>query len=174
VGASGVAIGDVNGDGRNDVVVTFGGNSPAYIDVLYQQPNGALGPAVSAESYDLPTGVEIADMNNDGRLDIVVHHSGWNAVTVHLQQGDGTLARRERFGGNYGNFNPDGLAVGDINGDGFRDIVLAGADILINRTPILIVQSNASAQTVANKLRASAFSSGMRRSFSTDGAARAR
>src|SRR5687767_14657198 len=47
----GVAVGDVNGDGRNDIVVTYGGNKPySKIGVFYQNNAGGLNPAVSFDS----------------------------------------------------------------------------------------------------------------------------
>lgn len=148
-GAWGVAIGDVNGDGRDDVVASWGGNSPTFLGVFYQQGDGTLAPMQTVPSYDIPGGIEIADMNNDGRKDIVVIHRGWNAVSVHLQRADGTLAPRELFQAPYVNHNTQVIAVGDVNSDGYADIAVAGLSVLYNRTPALLASASAAARQPA-------------------------
>ena len=132
-GATGLAVGDLNGDGRLDIVATTGGNSPTYIAVFYQGAGGVLGPATQIASYDIPMAVRVADFNNDGRADIVVSHQGWGAVGIYLQQAGGLLAVEERFAAPYGTYNPHSMAVGDINRDGLADIVIAGE--LIRQLP---------------------------------------
>jgi len=121
----GVAVGDVNGDSLNDVVVTYGGNSPSStIGVFSQNTSGTLDPVVNYTSYDSPSPVEIADVTGDGRKDIVVHHGGWMAMGVYQQLVNGTLQAEKLYPAPYGNINPQSLAVGDINGDGKNDAVI--------------------------------------------------
>jgi len=124
---AGVAVGDVNGDNANDVVVTYGGNSPsARIGVFSQNGSGTLEPPASYNSYDIPEAVEIADVTGDGRKDIIVLHGGWMAMGVYEQLPDGTLQKEELYGIPYAShYNPHGLAVADINGDGQNDVVIA-------------------------------------------------
>lgn len=123
---SGVAVGDVNGDALQDVVVTYGGNKPySKIGVFLQNNTGTLNLPVSYSSYDIPEPIEIADVNQDGRQDIVLAHGGWNAVGVYLQNVDGTLIPEELYTIPSASYNPHGLAVGDVNGDGRNDVVIA-------------------------------------------------
>jgi uncharacterized repeat protein (TIGR01451 family) len=124
---SGVAVGDVNGDGRNDIVVTYGGNNPnSKIGVFHQNAAGGLDPVVSLDSLDIPESVEIADVNRDGRADIIVLHGGWNQAGVYLQNADGSLQAEELYSIPYASsYNPQGLALGDFNGDGVPDIAIA-------------------------------------------------
>jgi uncharacterized repeat protein (TIGR01451 family) len=123
----GVAVGDVNGDGRNDIVVTYGGNKPySKIGVFYQNAAGGLDPAVSFPSLDIPEPVEIADVNGDGRADIVVLHGGWYHAGVYLQNPDGTLQPEQLYFIPYAShYPPQGLAIGDFNGDRLPDIAIA-------------------------------------------------
>lgn len=132
-GASALAVGDFNGDGRTDIVATTGGNSPTSIAVFYQAAGGVMGPATPVSTHDSPMAVASADIDGDGRTDIVVSHVGWSAVGVYLQQPSGLLGAEKRYSAPYGNFLPGQLAVGDFNNDGLPDIAIAGS--LITQLP---------------------------------------
>jgi hypothetical protein len=127
-GPSCLAVGDANGDGLADVVVTNGVNEPeAAVGIFFQDQAGGLSAARSYAIYDIPEPVAIADVNEDGRNDIIVAHGGWRALGVLLQKQDGTLQNEEEL---YplpyaSRYNSQGLATGDINGDGTIDVVLA-------------------------------------------------
>jgi len=127
---SGIAVGDVNGDGRQDIVATYGGNRPrSKIGVLLQNGSGTLDPPVSYDSYDIPEPVVIADVNGDGRQDILVVHAGWNALGVYVQWEDGSLMPERLYSmPTETHYNRQWVAVGDINGDGLTDVVLADYD----------------------------------------------
>ena len=137
----GVAVGDISGDNLQDIVVTYGGNRfDSKIGVFLQSMTGTLQPAVSYDSYDIPEPVVIADVNGDGKKDIIVAHGGWYALGVYLQKSNGMILPEELYYIPYAShYNPQGLAVGDINGDGSNDIVIAdynnGLVVLYNRTP---------------------------------------
>jgi hypothetical protein len=126
-----VAVGDINGDGLSDVVVTFGGNSPnSKIGVFSQNALGTLDPVVNYSSYDVATQIQIADVTGDGRKDIIVFHNGWNALGVYQQQANGMLPDEHLYGIPLGstpmnNHNFQSMAVGDINGDGKNDVIFA-------------------------------------------------
>lgn len=124
---AGVAVGDVNGDGRNDIAVTYGGNQPgSKLGVFYQNAAGGLDPVVSFDSLDIPEAVEIADVNRDGRADIIVLHGGWLYAGVYLQNADGSLQAEELYPIPYAShYRPQGLAVADFNGDRVPDIAIA-------------------------------------------------
>ena len=79
-------------------------------------------PSPSARA---PSSVAVADVNGDGKPDLVVANYGSNTVSVLLGNGDGTfqapahLRRRRPI--------PLSVAVADVNGDGKPDLVVANS-----------------------------------------------
>ncbi|MEH6472918.1 MAG: FG-GAP-like repeat-containing protein [Halopseudomonas sp.] len=123
----GVAIGDFDRDGRNDVAVTFGGNSPFSNIAIFQQgiDGSLMSPEVSS-SYDIPESLITADLNHDDRDDLLVLHGGWNTLGVYEQASTNTLIEEQLFDIPYAShYNPQGIDTGDINGDGINDVVVA-------------------------------------------------
>ncbi|MEZ0240694.1 MAG: FG-GAP-like repeat-containing protein [Chloroflexota bacterium] len=123
----GIGIGDVTGDGRKDVVASYGGNQPGpSIAVLAQAADGTLAAPVSYASYDIPEPVEVADLDGDARPEVVTLHGGWMQAGVYGGLSNGTLAAETLYPIPYAShYNTQGLAIGDVNGDGRPDIVEA-------------------------------------------------
>ncbi|MBS0373442.1 MAG: VCBS repeat-containing protein [Proteobacteria bacterium] len=127
-GANVVAIGDVEGDGYNDLVITdpgpTGGAAPT-VNVLRQNAM-TPGTFLPAESYpivtnDISASIQLVDLTGAGALDIVI--GAYNHVTVLLHDP-----------ANPGKFLPATvyaapgayeIAIADVNGDGRPDIVVA-------------------------------------------------
>jgi hypothetical protein len=122
------AVGDVNGDGKPDIVATGAGQ----VDVLLNQ-GGDLGFA-AAQTYAVggyTISVALGDVNGDGKLDILTANSGGGSVNVLLNNRDGTFGTAQ----NYAVVRtPNSIALGDFNSDGKPDIVTTGAevDVLLN------------------------------------------
>lgn len=123
-----MAVGDVTGDGRADVIANVGGNSPDSRVHVLGQSSGQLAAPVTYPVYDLPAPgpMALADIDGDGRLDLVIPHVGFGRLGVMLQRSDGRLGADQLFGiPDASNYDVRGLAVGDVNGDGRPDVVIA-------------------------------------------------
>lgn len=129
VGDGDLALGDLTGDGLDDVAVTVSGNSPGAAVVVWpQRQDGSLAPAVRYPAYDIPRPLVLADVNGDGRKDVVTAHSGWSAVGVMVQDSDGRLTKERLYSTPYRDYGEEQLAVDDITGDGRPDIIAGGGD----------------------------------------------
>jgi hypothetical protein len=158
--ATGVAIGDLNGDGKADLVVADYGSGAADIAVLFGNGDGTFQSAVKYPAVNGADSVVMADFNGDGYLDLAVVSNGAGAVssagsagavTVLLGQGDGTFRDAIVYGAGV---NPLSVAVGDVNGDGQPDLVFS--DNFANTAVVLmnnyIPGSSGSACTVVQPL----------------------
>ncbi len=145
-----IAIGDVNGDGRPDIVAAIG-DYPQQICVFLQQPDGSFAPCVYMPTYSSPSAVRLADMDGDGRLDVVVDYVGWGTFGIFSQRADGTLAPEADYVAPYGSSMPS-FAIGDLTGDGRADVVLDGM-LMQQRTPGSGVATPLSAPGLAHAQR---------------------
>ncbi|MCA9972633.1 MAG: VCBS repeat-containing protein [Anaerolineales bacterium] len=148
--AHGLAVGDVTADGRADLVVTAGGNTPnAFLNVFPQLPDGTLPltPTVYA-AYHLPEAVEIGDLNHDGAADVALVHAAWMALSVYTQTVTGTLAAPAQTPLPYTDYyRPDGLALGDVSGDGGLDVLLASHSALPQENGLVVLTNAGAAPT---------------------------
>jgi Zn-dependent metalloprotease len=139
-GGRGIEIGDITGDGRQDLVMSFGGNgNSAKIAVFPQGQNGSLQTSVIYASHDIPSPVEISDMNSDNKSDVIVLHSGWVTAGIYSQQINGTLGAETLYPIPYKSwYYPQDISIGDVNNDGLSDVLVAdgtGLVVLYRRSP---------------------------------------
>ncbi len=141
-----VAIADVNGDGSQDVIVT-NANSYSVSVLLNTTAPGAAAPTF-ATKVDFTVGKQprklvVADLNGDGKPDLVVANSGSGSVSLLLNTtapgaATPTFAPKMDFvtgGGSDAVF----VAVADLNGDGSPDLVVSdyhskALSVLLNTT----------------------------------------
>ncbi len=126
-GVSGVEVADVSGDGRADIVAALGGNYPSSrINVFRQTAEGALSTPDVYQTRDIPEPIEAADVDGDSRADVVTVHGGHRLLSTLTQRTDGTLGTPLTNTLPYATrYNVQGLVLGDVNGDGRTDAVIA-------------------------------------------------
>jgi len=118
-----VAIGDFNGDGKQDVAISDLVNGP--IVVKLGNGDGTFQPQVLYSAGGQGATIIITrDMNLDGKLDLVCANRGSSDVTVLLGRGDGTF-RKAIVASTGKNTSPYSLEVADFNLDGVPDVVTA-------------------------------------------------
>ncbi len=123
-----VAVADVNGDGKPDLVVANVCTNPncnyVTMAVLLGNGDGTFQPAVlyfSEGSY----GLVIADVNGDGKPDLLAANAYGGSVVVLLGNGDGTFQSPLFY--SPGGAWPYQVAVADVNGDGWPDVLVANS-----------------------------------------------
>jgi hypothetical protein len=133
-GPQAVRIADVNGDGLPDIVVAnlgpgTDGTGSAGVSVLLQDAAhpGSFLPPVTYATQARAVDVAVADLNGDGKPDLVVANLGpapTGSITVLLQ--DPAHPGVFLTGTSYAGFGqPLGVAIADLNGDGRPDIAVA-------------------------------------------------
>jgi hypothetical protein len=137
----GIVMADVNGDGRPDLIVAnFNDNTVSVL--LNTTPAGATTPSFAAQKTfavgNGPFAVAAADVNGDGRPDLVVANFTDSTVSVLLNTtvpGSATAAFAPQQTFAVG--AADAVAAADVNGDGRPDLVVAGGStvsVLLNTT----------------------------------------
>jgi len=121
-GPSSVAVGDLNMDGHLDLAVANSGSfdaAPDDVSVLLGTGDGTFLTQTRYPTGDNPSGVVIADFNEDGRRDLAVVNR--SDLSILLGVGDGTFAPETRQPA--GAF-PNCIAVGDLNRDAHLDLAV--------------------------------------------------
>lgn len=128
----GLAIGDFNGDGKPDVVLSV--DSPDALVVLKGNGDGTFQPPVTTPltmaGAMIPGVIAATDFNGDGKLDVLF--IGFTGMFLFPGNGDGTFQPPVLLNSN---FSSGGLAIADMNGDGHPDLVDVsefGLEILFN------------------------------------------
>ena len=134
--AQSLAVADLNGDGKPDLVVAAygsqqgsGGSDPGGVIVLLGKGDGTFQTPLTLTLTGLhPEAVAAADLNGDGILDLAVAAVGTpgspGSLAVFRGTGGGKFSSPQMLplGANGG--TQSGIAVGDLNGDGKPDLAV--------------------------------------------------
>ena len=118
----GLALGDVNGDGRDDLYLCQQGGLPNRLYI--QQPDGTLKDATAtsgADWLDLTASALLVDLDNDGDRDLIVAQE----LRVLFMSNDGTGKFRLEFGLGT-RAQTFSIAAADYDADGRLDVFICG------------------------------------------------
>ncbi len=120
----GIAIGDINGDGYNDIiVVNYTNNQDA---IFLNNGDGTFTAQTPVTTGTGPWGVTLSDVDGDGDLDIISADDDGQSISVLKNNGDGTFAAKTTY--SIGSVYPNTVVAGDVDGDGDNDLVTSNAN----------------------------------------------
>jgi hypothetical protein len=117
-----IFVGDLNGDGKDDVLQVHPELTPSTVDVYLSNGDGTFAASTNVQlsAFTLNGGV-LTDVNGDGKLDILlVDSENPGIVTYLLGNGDGTFQAGVPMATLAG-VAPNNLFFADFNGDGKVD-----------------------------------------------------
>jgi hypothetical protein len=126
--AGSLVLADVNGDGKLDLAATAGSPllDPSWskVSVLLGNGDGTFSAHANVSIPEGAYGVQVGDINGDGRPDLAILQNGNYPVSVAFNLGGGTFARPI----SYPAASPaGGFAIGPLRKPGLIDIVVAGS-----------------------------------------------
>jgi flagellin-like hook-associated protein FlgL len=100
-------------------VTNYGSNT---LSIFVGNGNGTFGPQSTITCGSRPTVAELADLNGDSKLDLLVTDDNDNLLSILLGNGNGTFGARTTKAAQT---QPQYIAIGDFNGDGAPDVATA-------------------------------------------------
>lgn len=114
-----VAVGDFNGDGKQDLAVANSGSG--NVSIFPGHGTGQFGSARTFAAGTDPYSIAAGDFNGDGKQDLAAANYTSSSVSILLGAGAGNFGAPTNLGA--GTF-PYSIAVGDFNGDGKQDLAV--------------------------------------------------
>src|SRR5208337_3451295 len=154
-----VTVADVNGDGKPDLIVANDGSGTVSVLLNTTAPGATTPSFATQQTFAVgigPSSVTVADVNGDGKPDLIVANGGSGTVSVLRNAAapgatTPSFATQQTFAvGSY----PSSVTAADVNGDGKPDLIVANevgtVSVLLNTTaPGATTPSFAPEQTFA-------------------------
>lgn len=123
----GIAIGDLDGDGDNDIL-SANGEGGAGVSIYLGDNSGALGAENTVSFGSFQMRPLIGDFNGDGKLDFIVADNGNSRFQVYFGNGNGTFKAPITYGTTAIDWYSS--AVGDFNNDGITDFIVGSDSVM--------------------------------------------
>ena len=117
-GVLGLAVADMDGDGRRDIVAPC--LTPALVSVLFNNLQGPFGITVFGLGLN-PIGIAAADLDGDTDLDVAATSRTPESITTYLNNGNGTFLNRMDVPAAFG---PSAIVAVDLNTDSMPDLAV--------------------------------------------------
>ena len=129
-----VAVGDVNNDGIPDLVTTF----DDAVGIRHGSGSRAFGPTLKYSTAGPIALLQVADVNGDGRHDVVA--LDWASANMAVFYGNtaGGLAPAVYVPAPHGGWND--LKLADMNGDGRVDVVISSLQAAPREQTVIVLQ----------------------------------
>lgn len=122
-----VLLADLDRDGHNELIVAGGSDAVGFVGVARPQ-GGTFGPLVKTTVGGSPSGLDAADFNEDGLLDVAVTEFRDDSVSVLLSKPDGSFNTPVKVQlhsvGDPDPLQPQAVAAADLDGDGHADLAV--------------------------------------------------
>ena len=119
-----LSVGDVNKDGRPDLIVGVLGANGFAINIFRQNSDGTFHDSLVIDTVTAVASFTLTDLNGDGNVDLVVGDCcGLTEASYMLGNGDGTFQPEVLFPSGP---SPGQIAAADFDGDGKPDFAIAG------------------------------------------------
>ena len=119
-----IVLGHLNKDRFMDLVVVHFGTQ--NIGVYLTQIDGNYSSPIIYSTGDdsIPYSIDLADLNNDSFLDIVVANLGTSTIIVFFNHGNGRFFKQTLYSTGF-NGRPNCLTIADIDHDTYSDLIIA-------------------------------------------------
>ncbi|AMR26210.1 hypothetical protein A0257_03285 [Hymenobacter psoromatis] len=121
---SSIVVADVNGDGKPDFLTANYYSSTVCVQLGTGTGSFSSMAVYSTGAGSFPCSVAVADVNGDGKPDVLTANSETNTVAVLLGTGTGSFGNRITYS-TGANSSPNSIVAADVNGDGQPDLLTA-------------------------------------------------